>query len=87
MSREKSSPRRKIAMQPRRDRTQDPGNYWLKETAKNSVRNSYILHDLFSRLGMLYTLPKLAAELGVDYHTLRQWIVTGRSRATALQAL
>jgi predicted site-specific integrase-resolvase len=33
---------------------------------------------LFRRLEMLYTLPKLAAELGVDYHTLRRWIVTGR---------
>ena len=27
---------------------------------------------------MLYTLPRLAADLGVDYHTLRRWIVTGR---------
>jgi predicted site-specific integrase-resolvase len=27
---------------------------------------------------MLRTLPKLASDLGVDYHTLRRWIVTGR---------
>lgn len=27
---------------------------------------------------MLYTLPKLAMALGIDYHTLRRWVVTGR---------
>lgn len=27
---------------------------------------------------MLRTLPKLASDLGVAYHTLRRWIVTGR---------
>jgi predicted site-specific integrase-resolvase len=27
---------------------------------------------------MLYTLPKIAQDLGVAYHTLRRWVVTGR---------
>lgn len=27
---------------------------------------------------MLYTLPRLATDLEVDYHTLRRWVVTGR---------
>src|SRR5438876_648808 len=27
---------------------------------------------------MLYTLPRIAQDLGVAYHTLRRWVVTGR---------
>jgi predicted site-specific integrase-resolvase len=27
---------------------------------------------------MLYTPPKIAQDLGVPYHTLRRWVVTGR---------
>jgi len=27
---------------------------------------------------MLYTLPGIARDLGVSYHTLRRWVVTGR---------
>ena len=35
---------------------------------------------------MLYTLPKLANDMGFSYQTLRRWITTGRIRGVTTPA-